>query len=1089
MLKKSLLLLIGVILILVLSLMAAGDGKREAKSVELLPLEYTPARAACTMALNSGTADGYFSGWTADEIIVEFFDPANFCAAPLYPFEITALSFPLYDFAGAVWPATIDVVVLEADLSSITCPVPGAELCRFSAVCTQADFDGVVGTLAFPTPCCVNGPFFIGIEYNGTGPYPSILTDDQAPATCDIYDFWNGVWYEWYDVWNPPPPGYPMYWVEGETVSGNCGGCSWAPGDPFKMHYPQLPNETGWNVMATEPMVIADDWQCSETGWVKDVHFWGSWKDGLTGNISAFRLSIHEDFPVGHPQNPFNYSIPGPLLWEAVIADYSMTMFDPGTMEGWYNPATGEELWNNHTQYFQYDICLPEQQWFWQDAGTIYWLDISAIVDDPAAYQWGWKSTLDHWNDDAVWTDAAGIPWQEIWEPAEPLTNPFFIQINPSGGFLGGGGGGFYGTGWYFYEMEEWWNIWFYDHPFDPERRKIGRIEFDVFPIDPGLPQYFEIAVNWSTDLWLDETRPPLPGDDELLYIGRKSLLAFQGEIIPGHYILPYEIPEYNPIWVSVDVRGYNFNIPIGDIVHICQGSMDMAFVITGGGEELGACCMPDGSCVQTDANTCMQTGGIFQGVGSVCLGDGNGNLIDDACEGAYPTGACCYQNGTCVTTTNAACAASGGAYQGDGTSCLGDISPANGIDDACETGPFGACCFADGSCNVLSSIDCSNQGGQYMGDGTICLGDLNGNQIDDACEIPPPTGACCFTDGSCQVLTAINCGLQGGVYQGDGTICLGDSNPANGIDDACETPQGQKWLQPPDLTPMGMDVNATIPLILADDFLCTEPGPITEIHVWGSWLNDILPIDPGNVNFVLSIHTDIPANPPDQPFSMPGEIIWLGHYAAGSFMFGPYAEELAEGWFDPAQQLYLPLGDTRCWHYIFPVPEGELVQMGTPDNPVVYWLDVQALPQEGAMFGWKTSMLHWNDDAVWGLGNEPYLGPWSELRYPDMHPYHPQSIDLAFALYGQGICDCVPGEADGVPPINILDIVYVINYKFKGGPAPIPYDTCSADVDCNCVVNILDIVYLVNYKFKGGPAPCDCNTWVTNCGWPLRKK
>ena len=33
--------------------------------------------------------------------------------------------------------------------------------------------------------------------------------------------------------------------------------------------------------------------------------------------------------------------------------------------------------------------------------------------------------------------------------------------------------------------------------------------------------------------------------------------------------------------------------------------------------------------------------------------------------------------------------------------------------------------------------------------------------------------------------------------------------------------------------------------------------------------------------------------------------------------------------------------------------------------------------------------------------------------------------------------CDCQPGECDGIEPINILDIVYLINYIYKSGPEP----------------------------------------------------
>ncbi|GEM_PF-1138406 len=53
---------------------------------------------------------------------------------------------------------------------------------------------------------------------------------------------------------------------------------------------------------------------------------------------------------------------------------------------------------------------------------------------------------------------------------------------------------------------------------------------------------------------------------------------------------------------------------------------------------------------------------------------------------------------------------------------------------------------------------------------------------------------------------------------------------------------------------------------------------------------------------------------------------------------------------------------------------------------------------------------------------------------------------------------------------VNILDIVFLINYKFKNGPVPGPLQ--SADVNRDGTVNILDIVYMVNYKFKNGPVP-----------------
>jgi hypothetical protein len=57
----------------------------------------------------------------------------------------------------------------------------------------------------------------------------------------------------------------------------------------------------------------------------------------------------------------------------------------------------------------------------------------------------------------------------------------------------------------------------------------------------------------------------------------------------------------------------------------------------------------------------------------------------------------------------------------------------------------------------------------------------------------------------------------------------------------------------------------------------------------------------------------------------------------------------------------------------------------------------------------------------------------------------------------------------DGV--INIGDLVYLISYQYKNGPAPILMET--ADVNMDGVVNLGDVVYLTAFLYRGGPAPC----------------
>ena len=61
-------------------------------------------------------------------------------------------------------------------------------------------------------------------------------------------------------------------------------------------------------------------------------------------------------------------------------------------------------------------------------------------------------------------------------------------------------------------------------------------------------------------------------------------------------------------------------------------------------------------------------------------------------------------------------------------------------------------------------------------------------------------------------------------------------------------------------------------------------------------------------------------------------------------------------------------------------------------------------------------------------------------------------------------------GDANSDGYVNVGDAVFLINFVFKGGPAPEPYEF--GDANCDATVNVGDAVYLVNYIFRGGPPP-----------------
>jgi hypothetical protein len=350
-----------------------------------------------------------------------------------------------------------------------------------------------------------------------------------------------------------------------------------------KMHFPQLPDTIGWDVNATAPKILADDWQCSQTGWVTDIHFWGSWKD-LDGNpyddepftsTPNFVLSIHENIPAS-PDTP--WSRPGRQVWgwEGGIPG---RIFEPPSLEGWYDPNTDSSICNDHSHYWRYDFFVantfPPADSFFQYEGQIYWLNITA-VDIPPPYQWGWKNSRDHFMDDAVYADSPDGPWRPIVEP--PRCNWFDVYFDGTGYPQDLGSTNYYGDGWYFYELYSWSNMWFYDNPFVYQPKHIW-LEF--FVELPYPHSYAEFAINWSTDIWSTEGvpgRPPLPEDGfEDLYIGRQIFPVYQ-----GWNTIDYWITAYNPEWVSIDFRAVDAMIN-GWIYHECDStSLDLAFVITG---------------------------------------------------------------------------------------------------------------------------------------------------------------------------------------------------------------------------------------------------------------------------------------------------------------------------------------------------------------------------------------------------------------------------------------------------------------------------------------------------------------------------
>jgi len=148
------------------------------------------------------------------------------------------------------------------------------------------------------------------------------------------------------------------------------------------------------------------------------------------------------------------------------------------------------------------------------------------------------------------------------------------------------------------------------------------------------------------------------------------------------------------------------------------------------------------------------------------------------------------------------------------------------------------------------------------------------------------------------------------------------------------------------------------------------------------------------------------------------------------------------------------------------PLPEANLCDeyslelSATGGNPPYTWSyaggiypDGLSLDPEGILHGQPTKSKQY----------------WFNLKAEDASM--PPAMDFLWAgLYvADAVCySC--GDCNTDDLINILDIVFLINFIYKDGPAPNPLEL--GRIDGDELINILDVVYLINYIYKDGPAP-----------------
>lgn len=274
------------------------------------------------------------------------------------------------------------------------------------------------------------------------------------------------------------------------------------------------------------------------------------------------------------------------------------------------------------------------------------------------------------------------------------------------------------------------------------------------------------------------------------------------------------------------------------------------------------------------------------------------------------------------------------------------------------------------------------------------------------------------------------------------------------------------KWLQFPD-----MSKGTNIPSfpnddVVADDWVCTDGKPITEIHFWGTYLSpdgrkhweegnsgppwSVLPDLPGVTSFKLSFHEDVPAGIDlNMTWSHPGKLIRelvIEYKDIKERYWGsiPHTRDADEIWWE------------HKFYYIVRLKDPFEQKQGT-----VYWLDIGAVPapESNWYWGWETSGNHWNDSAVQGGG----------VRRLTLEE-NGSSVDMAFLLITEEETPYCKGDFDRDGDVDGMDLVLFVQDL---GWADCYYrGDCEGDMDYDGDVDTDDFVV---FAADFGRSDCPC--------------
>ena len=783
---------------------------------------------------------------------------------------------------------------------------------------------------------------------------------------------------------------YDGYGYEGEVEDYKFCVYDTIPG--IKMGNPQFPDPNGWDINFTFPSTVADDWICNETGPVEDFHFWVSWlndilPDEFENAVQRFDLAIYSDIP--DSLSSTGYSMPGEELWFQgfVPGQFNWTPVCDH-LQGWYDPIAGVVDPQNHYGCYRIDIVNFEDP-FVQDEGTVYWLVITAHLTGGGGGGQSVVVTLDGID--------PGMPPYTDWTESDVVLSirdvdgygPNYL-IDPDG-------------------INLWPALLHCD--LSALAGPIVKAEVDVEPYcGPGCGATVTLyegalqldqQINTASGIFETITvTSPAGNVPDLLTIGCYEGKVFEIRLFiegeEGHQIGWKTSNTHwndNAVYMNVEENSwYELWDPMGD------EKIDMAFLITGSTEpqdlfDWGDA--PDGNAAPIYPTLFSNNGAYHSLDGYTFMGwdiDPEGNGIPHSLA------------------------------LGDDWDNLDDEDGVDLMNALLPGGTAGIKVYANGSCMINAWFDLNNNGSwaeatDHKFVNVPLAPGWNNLTLSLPQWVAPGDLYARFRVNSNGGISYDGYGYEGEVE--DYKFCVYDTIP------------NIKMGNPQYPDPNGWDINFTYPSSVADDWICSETGPVEDFHFWVSWLNDVLPDEFENEvqSFDLSIYSDIPDSISPTGYSMPGEELWFHEFAPGQFSWTPVCDHL-QGWYDPVGNVVDPENHFYCYRI-------DIVNFDDPfiqTEGTVYWLEISVHLMGGG--GSQTITVTLDNVDASTLPYQTWIESDVELSIRDVDGYGPTyQIDPDGINLWPALLNC---DLTGLPSTVIAAEIDVMPFCGPG---------CGADV------------------------------------------